>query len=226
MSAGGETGPGFSIGALVRRELQLVWAERSGGAIALIFFVIVVSLFPFAVGPEPQMLARIASGVIWVSALLACLLSLERLFQPDAEDGTLEQLVVAGQSLEAVAIAKMLSHWLTTALPLVVLTPVLAAMLGAPFELWGMLLLGLLLGTPALSAIGSVAAALTVGVRRGGVLISLLVLPMAVPTLIFGVGVADPLAGSSALKWLGVTTLLALALCPFAAAAGLRVSME
>lgn len=214
------------IGVLVRRELQLVWAERSGGAIALIFFVIVASLFPFAVGPEPQVLARIAPGIVWVSALLACLLSLERLFQPDAEDGTLEQLVVSGQSLEAVAIAKMVTHWLSTALPLVLLTPVTAAMLGAPIEVWGTLLLGLLLGTPALSSIGAVAAALTVGVRRGGVLISLLVLPLAVPTLIFGVGVADPLAGSSALKWLGVTTLLALAVGPFAAAAGLRVAME
>ncbi len=214
------------IGTLVRRELQLVWAERSGGAIALIFFVIVASLFPFAVGPEPQVLARIAAGIVWVSALLACLLSLERLFQPDAEDGTLEQLVVSGQSLEAVAIAKMITHWLTTALPLVVLTPVTAAMLGAPVEVWGTLLLGLLLGTPALSAIGAVAAALTVGVRRGGVLISLLVLPLAVPTLIFGVGVADPMAGQSALKWLGVTTLLAVAVGPFAAAAGLRVAIE
>ena len=222
MSAGIDGG----IGTLVRRELQLVWAERSGGAIALIFFVIVASLFPFAVGPEPQVLARIAAGIVWVSALLACLLSLERLFQPDAEDGTLEQLVVSGQSLEAVAIAKMITHWLTTALPLVVLTPVTAAMLGAPVEVWGTLLLGLLLGTPALSSIGAVAAALTVGVRRGGVLISLLVLPLAVPTLIFGVGVADPLAGGSALKWLGVTTLLALAVGPFAAAAGLRVAME
>lgn len=219
-------GVGGGIGTLVRRELQLVWAERSGGAIALIFFVIVASLFPFAVGPEPQVLARIAAGIVWVSALLACLLSLERLFQPDAEDGTLEQLVVSGQSLEAVAIAKMITHWLTTALPLVLLTPVTAAMLGAPFEVWGTLLLGLLLGTPALSSIGAVAAALTVGVRRGGVLISLLVLPLAVPTLIFGVGVADPLAGGSALKWLGVTTLLALAVGPFAAAAGLRVAME
>lgn len=214
------------IGTLVRRELQLVWAERSGGAIALIFFVIVASLFPFAVGPDPQVLARIAAGIIWVSALLACLLSLERLFQPDAEDGTLEQLVVSGQSLEAVAIAKMIIHWLTTALPLVALTPVTAAMLGAPFDVWGTLLLGLLLGTPALSAIGAVAAALTVGVRRGGVLISLLVLPLAVPTLIFGVGVADQLAGSSALKWLGVTTLLALAVSPFAAAAGLRAALD
>ncbi|HEY4547753.1 MAG TPA: heme exporter protein CcmB [Pedomonas sp.] len=222
MTAGVDGG----IGTLVRRELQLVWAERSGGAIALIFFVIVASLFPFAVGPEPQVLARIAAGIVWVSALLACLLSLERLFQPDAEDGTLEQLVVSGQSLEAVAIAKMITHWLTTALPLVLLTPVTAAMLGAPFEVWGTLLLGLLLGTPALSSIGAVAAALTVGVRRGGVLISLLVLPLAVPTLIFGVGVADPLAGGSALKWLGVTTLLALAVGPFAAAAGLRVAME
>lgn len=214
------------IVTLVRRELQLVWAERSGGAIALIFFVIVASLFPFAVGPDPQVLARIAAGIIWVSALLACLLSLERLFQPDAEDGTLEQLVVSGQSLEAVAIAKMIIHWLTTALPLVALTPVTAAMLGAPFDVWGTLLLGLLLGTPALSAIGAVAAALTVGVRRGGVLISLLVLPLAVPTLIFGVGVADQLAGSSALKWLGVTTLLALAVSPFAAAAGLRAALD
>lgn len=222
MTAGVDGG----IGTLVRRELQLVWAERSGGAIALIFFVIVASLFPFAVGPEPQVLARIAAGIVWVSALLACLLSLERLFQPDAEDGTLEQLVVSGQSLEAVAIAKMITHWLTTALPLVLLTPVTAAMLGAPFEVWGTLLLGLLLGTPALSSIGAVAAALTVGVRRGGVLISLLVLPLAVPTLIFGVGVTDPLAGASALKWLGVTTLLALAVGPFAAAAGLRVAME
>ncbi|MGK2286961.1 heme exporter protein CcmB [Pedomonas sp. V897] len=211
---------------LVGRELALVWAERGGGAIALIFFVIVGSLFPFAVGPEPQVLLRIAPGIIWVSALLACLLSLERLFQPDAEDGTLEQLVVSGQSLESVAVAKMIAHWLTTALPLVILTPIMAAMLNAPVEVWGTLLLGLLLGTPALSAIGSVAAALTVGVRRGGVLISLLVLPLAVPTLIFGVGVSDPLAGASALKWLAATTLLALAVSPFAAAAGLRAAME
>lgn len=214
------------IGALVRRELQLAWAERGGGAVALIFFLIVASLFPFAVGPEPQVLARIAAGIIWVSALLACLLSLERLFQPDAEDGTLEQLVVAGQSLEAVAVAKMAAHWLTTALPLLILTPVTAAMLNAPMHVWSPLLLGLLLGTPAMSAIGAVAAALTVGVRRGGVLISLLVLPLAVPTLIFGVGVVDPLAGTSALKWLGATTLLSLAVSPFAAAAGLRAGLE
>lgn len=211
---------------LLARELRLAWVERSGGAIALIFFLIVVSLFPFAVGPQPQVLARIAAGVVWVAALLACLLSLERLFQPDAEDGTLEQLVTHGLSFEAIATAKIIAHWLTTALPLLLLTPLAAILLNAPAASWGLLAAGLALGTPALSAIGGVAAALTVGLRRGGILISLLVLPLAVPTLIFGVGLLDPLAGVAALKWLAATTLVALSVSPFAAAAGLRAALE
>ncbi|MEX6724729.1 heme exporter protein CcmB [Parapedomonas caeni] len=211
---------------LLTRELRLAWVERSGGAIALIFFLIVVSLFPFAVGPQPQVLARIAAGVVWVAALLACLLSLERLFQPDAEDGTLEQLVTHGLSFEAIATAKIIAHWLTTALPLLLLTPLAAILLNAPAASWGLLAAGLALGTPALSAIGGVAAALTVGLRRGGILISLLVLPLAVPTLIFGVGLLDPLAGVAALKWLAATTLVALSVSPFAAAAGLRAALE
>lgn len=216
----------IGFAALMKRELRLVWMERSGGAIAILFFLVVASLFPFAVGPQPQVLARIGGGIVWISALLASLLSLDRLFQPEVEDGSLDQILAAGVSLEVLVSAKILTHWLTTALPLVVLAPLSAILLNVESEQFERLLIGVLLGTPALSAIGAIAAALTVGLRRGGILISLLVLPLAVPTLIFGVGALDLLAASAAFKWLCATTLLALAVSPFAAAAGLRTMLE
>ena len=212
--------------ALVRRDVALAWGQRGGGAVALLFFLIVIILFPFAVGPAPQVLARIAPGVLWVAALLASLLTLERLFQPDMEDGTLEQLVTHGLSAELIAAAKILAHWLATAVPLILIVPVGGVLLQLPAGAYLPLMLSLAVGTPGLSAIGGAAAALTLGLRRGGLLTSLLVLPLIVPLLIFGVGVLDPLGGDVALRYLAAAGLLGVAIGPFAAAAGLRLGLE
>jgi heme exporter protein B len=212
--------------AIVTRDIR---TALSGGTAAwggLMFFLLVVTLFPFTVGPAPQTLARIAPGVVWVAALLACLLGLERLFQPDADDGTLEQFVVHGLSLEAVAIARFLSHWVLTALPLLVLSPVAAVLLQLPTERIALLMASLAIGTPGLSALGVIAAGVTVGVRRGGVLAALIVLPIAAPVLIFGVASLDPMAGSQALTLLAACSLVLLALSPFAAGYGLRLALE
>lgn len=215
---------------LVRRDIRLAWAQGGTGTMALSFFLIAVSLFPFGVGPEPKILARIAPGVIWVVALLACLISLDRLYQADFEDGSLDDLALSPLGLTGVALAKIIAHWVSTVLPLVVASPLLGLLMNLPGEAYSTMVLSLLVGTPALSLIGSMGAALTVSVRRGGVLLSLLVLPLYVPTLIFAVGAVDASAGmvdpAQPLALLGATTLLALVMGPFVSAQALRLSLE
>lgn len=215
---------------LLARELRLALRLGGGGGIALAFFVLAVVLIPLGVGREPGMLARIAPGVIWIAALLAVLLSLDRLFQADQEDGTLEQLVLSPLALEQVVVLKALAHWLTTGLPLAAVAPVLGLMLQLPAAALPALALGLLLGTPALSLIGAVGAALTVGVRRGGLLLSILVLPLYVPTLIFGARAAEnallDIAPWGPLGLIAALTLLAAAVGPFAAAFALRINLR
>lgn len=214
------------LASLIRRDLRAARSGSGGAGIGLVFFLLVVCLFPFAVGPMPQTLARIAGGVIWVAAMLASLLSLESLFQPDLEDGTLDQLLSSGVTVETVVVARMISHWLTAALPVIVLTPVAGVLLNLPTDQMLLLLASLLIGTPAVTAIGTIAAALTAGLRRAGLLMSLIILPLILPVLIFGVGVLDFSVGATALKLLAAISLLAVGLSPFAAAAGLRLALE
>tara|TARA_B100000676_G_scaffold297643_1_gene339569 strand:+ start:5351 stop:5950 length:600 start_codon:yes stop_codon:yes gene_type:complete len=194
------------------------------------FFVLTVTLFPLGVGPEASVLRRIAPGVIWVSALLAAMLSLDRLFQVDFEDGSLDQLALAPLPLELVAAAKCLAHWLSTGLPLLVISPLLGILLNLSVEAYGTLLLAMAIGTPSLSLVGAIGAALTVGIRRGGVLLSLLVLPLYIPVLIFGVGAIDAalvgLGGNAHLLVLAAILLIALPLAPWAVAGALRLNLE
>ena len=194
------------------------------------FFVLAVVLFPFGVGPEPQLLSRIGTGVIWVTALLAALLSLERLFQGDYEDGSLEALALAPLPLEVAVLAKCLAHWLVTGLPLLLVAPILALLLNVDPSGYPTLLAAMLLGTPSLSLIGAVGAALTLGARRGGVLLSLLVLPLYIPVLVFGVAAVEAeLAGFGARPHLLILAAIATAavpLAPLAAAAALRQALE
>ncbi len=216
--------------ALLARDLALALRSGGGAGLSLAFFMVTVLLMPIGIGPDGAVLAAVAPGLIWVAALLASLLSLDRLFQADAEDGTLDILALSPLPLEAVAAGKALAHWLTTGAPLVVAAPVLAITLALPGSAYGPLIAALALGTPALSVIGTVGAALTVGVRRGGLLLSLLVLPLYIPTLIFGARAvslaADGLAPGPALLLLGAVSLFAAALGPFAAAAALRVNLR
>ena len=219
-----------AFGLLVQRDLRL--ALRQGGDAAMVvgFFVLATILFPFGVGPEPQLLARIATGIVWVTALLAALLSLERLFQADWEDGSLEALALMPLPLEAQVLAKCLAHWLVTGLPLAAAAPLLALLLQLDAAGYPVLLASLLLGTPTLSLIGAVGAALSLGARRGGVLLSLLVLPLYIPVLIFGVGATEASIGGfgvgSHLLLLGALLAGALPLAPLAAAAALRQALE
>ncbi|MBT0957152.1 heme exporter protein CcmB [Alphaproteobacteria bacterium KMM 3653] len=216
--------------ALLLRDLRLAVRAGGGFGLALAFFLIVTMLVPFAVGSDSQTLARIAPGTLWLGALLACLLSLERLFALDYEDGSLDILATAPIPLEGAVIAKAAAHWLTTGLPLTLAAPVLGVLLHLPGPGYGVLMLGLALGTPALSMIGAFGAALTVGLKRGGLLLSLIVLPLYVPTLIFGADAASRAAmgqgASTPLLLLGAVTLGCLALLPFAAAAALRVNLR
>lgn len=216
--------------AVVKRDMRLAWSQGGTGTMALSFFLIAVTLFPFGVGPEPQTLARIAAGVLWVVALLACLLSLDRLYQADFEDGSLDDLALSPLGLGAVCSGKILAHWTATMLPLVAAAPLLAMLLKLPSEGYVYLVGSLLVGTPALSLLGSVGAALTVSVRRGGVLMALLVLPLYIPTLIFGVGAVDAavLAGDPVphLALLGAVTLASLVVSPFASAAAIKLALE
>ena len=216
--------------AILGRDLRLSLRSGVDSAQPLIFFIIALTLFPLGVGPSPEILERIGVGVIWVLALLAVMLSLDRLFQADADDGTLEQLALADLPLELIVLAKCLAHWLLSGLVLVIASPLLALLLHQSAETSGILALALLLGTPVLTLIGSVGAALLIGARRGGVLIALLVLPLYIPILIFGVSAVEAevmgLGGGAQLLILGAILLAALALTPFAAAAALRLSME
>tara|TARA_A100001037_G_scaffold304768_1_gene342675 strand:- start:2927 stop:3592 length:666 start_codon:yes stop_codon:yes gene_type:complete len=215
---------------IVTRDVRL--ALRQGGAtmLVVVFFVLTVTLFPLGVGPEASVLRRIAPGVIWVSALLAAMLSLDRLFQVDFEDGSLDQLALAPLPLELVAAAKCLAHWLSTGLPLLVISPLLGILLNLSGEAYGTLLLAMAIGTPSLSLVGAIGAALTVGIRRGGVLLSLLVLPLYIPVLIFGVGAIDAalvgLGGNAHLLVLAAILLIALPLAPWAVAGALRLNLE
>ncbi len=177
-----------SVWCVFRRDLLLAARKPADVATPLVFFAIVVSLFPLGVGPEPAVLRTLAPGVLWVAALLATMLSLNRLFAADYTDGTLEQLALSPQPLTALVLAKVMAHWVTTGLPLLLLSPLLAIQLYLPTDAFGTLLLALLLGTPVLSLIGSIGAGLTLGLRGGGVLLSLLVLPLYTPILIFGAG--------------------------------------
>ncbi|MBA3563347.1 MAG: heme exporter protein CcmB [Gammaproteobacteria bacterium] len=213
---------------VLARELRLAFRRWGQAATPLMFFMIVTTLFPLALGP-PQ-LGGLASGVLWVAALLSSLLALDALFRADFEDGSMEQLVLTRQPLPILLVARVLAHWLVSALPLILLAPLLALALDLPGRALATLLLALLLGTPTLSFIGAVGAALTTGLRRGSALLALLVLPLAVPVLIFGARATDMAAHgedpSGALFLLASLLFLSLSLGPFAAAAALRVSLE
>jgi heme exporter protein B len=216
--------------AIVGRDLRLALRQGIDSLMVVMFFVIAVVLFPFGVGPEPNVLARIGPGVIWVAALLASMLSLERLFKADYEDGSLELLAMEPVALEAVVLAKVAAHWLTTGLPLIVAAPVLAVLMNMPADGFGLLILTLALGTPTLSLIGAIGAALVLGSRLGGVLLALLILPLYIPVLIFAVGGLEAaLAGFPAkapLLVLAGLFLGALALAPWVGAAALRQALD
>jgi len=215
---------------LFRRDLSLALRQGGDSGLVLGFFVLAVVLFPLGVGPEPAVLQRIGAGIVWVAALLAALLSLDRLFQSDYQDGGLEMLALSSLSLELAVLAKCAAHWVATGLPLALTSPFLALLVDLDPDAIPVLTLGLLLGTPALSLIGSVAAALTLGARRQGVLLSLLVLPLYVPPLVFGAGAVEAsvagAGGRAHLLILGALTLAALPLCPWASAAALRQALE
>lgn len=216
--------------ALLIRDLRLSIRAGGGFGLGLAFFLIVSVLVPFGVGPEAAILARIAPGILWVGALLACLLSLDRIFQLDYEDGTLDLLATAPLPMEGAVAVKALAHWLVTGLPLTLAAPVFGNLMNmaAPGHWW--IFVTLLIGTPALSMIGAFGAALTVGLKRGGLLLSLLVLPLYVPTLIFGAEAAARgsvgLANTTPLLMLAGITAFAVALLPFAAAAAIRVNLR
>ncbi len=221
----------FSLLMLViRRDLVLALRCRTDVLTTLVFFVMVVSLFPLGVGPETDMLRKIAPGVLWVAALLSSMLSLGRLFSADYLDGTLEQMLLVPQSLSVLVLGKMVAHWMVSGLPLVLLTPVLGLQFDMSPDAIGVLILGLLLGTPVLSMLGAIGAALTLGLRGGGVLLSLLVLPLCIPVLIFGTGAVGAVTAglnySSHLSMMGALLVLALTFTPWVAAQALRISME
>lgn len=216
--------------ALLLRDLKLAVRAGGGFGLGLAFFLIVVVLVPFGVGPESGLLSRIAPGVLWIGALLACLLSLDRIFALDWEDGSLDLLATAPVPLEGIVTMKALAHWVTTGLPLVLAAPALAVLLNLPTQGFVWLVISLAAGTPALSVIGTFGAALTVGIKRGGLLLSLLVLPLYVPTLIFGAEVArrgaEGMATQVPVMMLAGITFAAVALLPFASAAVLRINLR
>ncbi|MEL3890251.1 heme exporter protein CcmB [Ferrovibrio sp. MS7] len=216
--------------AIVGRDLRLGLGAQGAALTTLLFFVLAVSLFPLGVGPEPQLLSRIAPGVIWVAALLAAQLSLDRLFQADHEDGTLDLLAQTPLPLSLVVAAKILAHWLGTGLPLALIAPLLAILLQMDMSALPTLLLALLLGTPSLSLIGAIGAALTLGARRGAILVPLLTLPLLVPVLIFGVGAVEAaafgLSPKPHLLLLGAFLAGAAVLSPLAGAAAVKLALE
>jgi heme exporter protein B len=218
------------MGTVLARDLRLALRQRGDSLTAVGFFAIAAVLFPFGVGPEAGVLARIAGGVLWVTALLAALLSLEAVFMSDFEDGTLDQLIMCGQPMPVVVLAKVLAHWLTTGIPLIIVAPLLAPTLNLPAEGYKPLIAALVLGTPVLSLLGAVGASLVLGARRGGVLLSLLVLPLYIPVLIFGTAAVEAgLTGLSITPPLTVLAgflVLALTLAPFAAAVALKQAAQ
>lgn len=209
------------------RDLALAWRQRADVLSTLIFYVMVVSLFPLGIGPEPATLRAIAPGVLWVAALLAAMLSLSRLFAADHADGTLEQLLLSPHPLTLLVLAKITAHWIASGLPLVLMAPLLGVQFGMQAAEIGVMALSLALGTPVLSLIGAVGAALTVGLRGAAVLASLLVIPLCIPVLIFGAAAVDADAGAAAyFSLLGALLVLALAGAPLAAAAALRIALD
>lgn len=215
--------------ALLQRDLALTWRRRGDALNPLLFAIIVVALFPFALGPEPAVLERIAAGTIFVAVLLAGLLSLDGLFRSDLDDGSLEQLVLSPHPLSLLLACKIAIHWLTTALPLILIAPLLALLLHLPDTVLPVLLAALALATPLLSLIGAICVALTVGMRRSGMLLTLLVLPLLVPVLIFGAGACNAAQSGlpyvAPLLWLGAWLALAVVLAPLTAATALKISL-
>jgi heme exporter protein B len=216
---------------LVRRDLQLAWKEGGTVGVALGFYLMVVTMLPLSLGPDLNLLSRIAPGLLWVALLLATLLSLGRLFETDFEDGSLEVLATSALPLEAIAAAKSLAHWLTTGIPLTILAPVLGLLVNLPLEAYGVLVATMLVGTPAVSFIGAIGAALTLRARRSGVLIALLMLPLFVPTLLFGIeAITAALTQSggfmSAFLILLAISLASVVLAPLAAALALRFQLQ
>ncbi|HVZ68209.1 MAG TPA: heme exporter protein CcmB [Rhizomicrobium sp.] len=216
------------MSALLFRDVRLAFRAGGGATLALAFFAGVAALVPLGIGSDLKLLARIAGGVLWISAALAALLSLDRLFQSDFEDGSLDLIALAPQSLEAASLAKIAAHWLTTGLPLTALSPLLGLLFGLPPGSYSALVLSLLIGTPAVSAIGAVGASLTLSIRRGGLILPLVVLPLLSPAVIFGAGaVIAALDGLSngALGLLAAFSLVSVILAPFACAAGVRLNL-
>jgi len=219
-----------TLRTLFLRDLTLAQRRKADVLGAAVFFIIVTSLFPLAIGPEPQLLQRMGPGVVWVAALLAAMLGMPKMFADDAVDGTLEQLLLSTTPLALLALAKVAAHWLLSGLLLVIVSPVLAVQYGLPAEQIGVLMLSLLIGTPVLSLIGAIGSALTVGVRGAAVLLSLLVLPLVTPVLIFGAGAVEAagsgLGAGAHLSLLGAMLAAALFGAPLAVAAALRISLD
>ncbi|MGK2742514.1 heme exporter protein CcmB [Tepidicaulis sp. LMO-SS28] len=219
--------------SLLSRELKLAMRTGGGGGLAVVFFLIAVSIVPLGLGPDLNLLGRVAPGFLWVALLLSALLTLDRLFQADQEDGSLDLLLLAPLPLEVTVFLKALAHWLTTGLPLIIAAPFLGLLLNLPEGAMPPLLLSMLIGSPALSLFGAVGAALTVSVRRGGLLLSLLVLPLYVPTLIFGVSAVSTTLvlspgseGGTSLMLLGAVSLVSLVIGPIGGAAALRANLK
>lgn len=219
-----------TMSCIVRRELLIAFRRQADVFNPLWFFIIVITLFPLSVGPEPVLLARIAAGIVWVAALLSALLSLERLFKDDFQDGSLEQMMLMPLPLPLTVIAKVFAHWLLTGLPLILISPLLSILLSLDFNSWLAVVLTLLIGTPTLSFIGAIGVALTVGLQKGGVLLSLLVLPLYIPILIFATSAIDAaglgVAYNGQLAILGAMLIGSMVLTPFAISAALRVSVH
>ncbi|SEG34376.1 heme exporter protein CcmB [Vibrio hangzhouensis] len=219
-----------SMMKIIRRELLIAFRRQADIFNPLWFFIIVITLFPLSIGPEPNLLARISAGIVWVAALLSALLSLERLFKDDFQDGSLEQMMLMPIPLQLVVMAKIIAHWILTGLPLIIISPLLAILLSLDTTTWIAVVSTLLVGTPTLSFIGAIGVALTVGLQKGGVLLSLLVLPLYIPILIFATSAID--AASLGVAYNGQLALLAamlagaMTLTPFAISAALRVSVN
>lgn len=215
---------------IIKRELRIAMRKQAEILNPLWFFLIVITLFPLVIGPDPKLLGKIAGGVAWVAALLSALLSFERLFRDDFIDGSLEQLMLVAQPLAITALAKVIAHWLLTGVPLILLSPIAALLLSLDMSIWWALVLTLLVGTPVLSCLGAIGVALTVGLRKGGVLLSLIILPLFIPVLIFSASVLDaatlnlPYHGQLAI--LGAILATVLTFSPFAIAAALRISLD
>ncbi|RTZ16380.1 heme exporter protein CcmB [Vibrio aquaticus] len=219
-----------TMNSIIRRELLIAFRRQADIFNPLWFFIIVITLFPLSIGPEPNLLARIAAGIVWVAALLSALLSLERLFRDDFQDGALEQMMLMPVPLPIVVISKVIAHWLLTGLPLILISPLLSILLSLDFNTWTAVVLTLLVGTPTLSFIGAIGVALTVGLQKGGVLLSLLVLPLYIPILIFATSAIDAaslgMAYNGQLAILGAMFMGAMTLTPIAISAALRVSVN